>query len=96
VPGTGKRRPSRHPSTAEAFDWDDGNVDKLALSDIAPEDVEEVWLGKPEYRRNKNTGTASWIMIGRDGSGRPLRVGIIWKDQKAGVLRAITGRRDRG
>lgn len=78
-------------STAEAFDWDDRNVDKLALRGISPEDVEEVWLSAPQYRRNKRSGTASWLMIGRDVSGRRLRIGILWEDERAGILRAITG-----
>lgn len=86
----------RHPASAERFDWDDweaerGNVAKLAARAITPEDVEHVWQHEPQYRRNKNSATASWLMTGRDLSGRTLTIGILWKDPQEGTLRAITG-----
>jgi hypothetical protein len=30
----------RHPSSAARFDWDEGNVDKLADRGVRPEEVE--------------------------------------------------------
>ena len=85
-----RRKPRRHPSTAEAFDWDDGNVEKLARRGVSPEDVEEIWLNEPQYLHNKRAGSAAWLMVGRDLGGRRLRIGIVWEDEAIGILRAIT------
>lgn len=63
----------RHPSSAARFEWDSANEDKLAERKIRPDEVEAIWM-----------------MVGRDPrSGRRLRVGILWADEKEGVLRAI-------
>jgi hypothetical protein len=79
-----------HPATASAFDWDNGNEDKLAHRGIKPHEVEGVWGNKPRYRRNKKSGTATWMMEGTDpASGKRLRVGITWADESERILRAI-------
>jgi len=80
----------RHPSSAERFDWDDANIDKLAIRNVRPDEVEAIWANRPQYRRNKRKGTAMWMMVGCDPrSGRRLKVGILWLDEQEGVLRAI-------
>lgn len=80
----------RHPSSAARFDWDDWNVSKLAERQVRPDEVEAIWANQPRYFRNKKAGSATWMMVGQDPrSGRRLRVGILWTDEKDGVLRAI-------
>lgn len=80
----------RHPSSAEGFDWDSANVDKLAIRNVRPDEVEAIWANRPRYLRNKWEGSATWMMVGRDPrSGRVLRVGIFWLDEREGILRAI-------
>lgn len=80
----------RHPATARGFDWDDGNEGKLGHRGIKPHEVEGVWGNRPRYRRNKRSGTARWMMEGMDpGSGKRLRVGIVWADEGERILRAI-------
>ncbi len=49
------------------------------------------WGEKPEFKRNKRAGTAQWMMTGRDRSGRWLRIGILWADEDARLLKAIHG-----
>lgn len=83
----------RHPATAVDFEWDSGNVDKLAKRGIFIHEVEGVWGNKPRYTRNKKSLTAKWIMEGTDpGSGKRLKVGIIWADEEERILRAIHAR----
>ncbi|MBI2325715.1 MAG: hypothetical protein HYU87_12260 [Chloroflexi bacterium] len=81
----------RHPATAVRFEWDEGNGPKLEKRGIFSWHVEEVHANRPEYRRNKRSGSARWAMIGRDDDGRLLRVNIIWSDEKEGILRAVGG-----
>ena len=83
----------RHPSTAERFDWNDANEHKLGKRGILPREVEAVHGNNPRYERNKKVGSATWWMIGDDPvSGKKLKVGILWADEKERVLRAITAR----
>jgi uncharacterized DUF497 family protein len=80
----------RHPATAVEFEWDQGNVDKLAERGILIHEVEGVWGNKPRYSRNKKAGSATWMMVGTDPvSGKRLKVGIVWVDEKERILRAI-------
>jgi hypothetical protein len=83
----------RHPTTAVGFEWDTGNVDKLAVRGILIQEVEGVWGNKPHYSRNKRSGSAIWMMVGKDPvSGKRLKVGIIWADEEERILRAIHAR----
>lgn len=80
----------RDPRTAVAFDWDDANEFKLAARGVLPVEVERVFDNSPVFYRGKRKGTARWMMQGQDPvTGRRMRVGVLWKDAKAGVLRAI-------
>jgi len=72
------------------FEWNQGNVDKLAERGILIQEVEGVWGNKPRYSRNKKGRSATWMMVGRDPvSGKKLKVGIIWADEEERILRAI-------
>jgi len=86
----GEKALPRHPATATAFDWDDHNLDKLLGRGIHDWNVEEVFANDPVFRRNKRSGTATWLMLGRDDGGRRLVIGIVWSDETNGILRAIT------
>lgn len=79
-----------HPSSAVAFEWDEGNEEKLARRDILAVDVENVFLNTPEFRRNKRRRSARWLMVGTDGRGRTLVVGVVWADTRNRILRAVT------
>jgi hypothetical protein len=81
----------RQPQTATGFQWDAGNLSKLAARNITKDDVEAVFAGRPRWSRNKRRGTAEWLMTGPDGSGRRLTIGVLWADEQRRVLRAITG-----
>lgn len=92
---TARRRTPPHPSSAVRFHWDECLEAKLAMRNITPGDVEDVFEGvwgiDPQFKRNKKAGTARWMMIGRDRSGRWLRIGILWADEEERVLKAIHG-----
>ncbi len=81
----------RHPRTYSAWEWDKGNVPKLALRGIRQVDIEAVGHNRPEWKPNKRSGTATWAMVGRDNGGRLLRVNVLWADERSGRLRAIGG-----
>lgn len=85
-------RAVKHPRMAAEFEWDDGNLPKLALRGVRPEDVEHVFWNRPRWIPNKKAATAEWLMDGHDSGGRRLLVGVLWVDQAEGVLRAITAR----
>lgn len=81
----------RDPRSAQLFEWDAGNEDKLAAREITPEMIERIFDNDPVFRRNKRGRAGIWLMMGQDPvSGRRLKVAIRWSDAAAGVLRAIT------
>lgn len=82
----------RDPRSAVAFDWDSENEAKLALRGITPDQVERLFENSPDLYRGKRRGTARWMMEGQDPvTGKWLRIGLVWKDRRAGILRAIHG-----
>ncbi len=81
----------RDPRTAVAFDWDEGNEEKLAQRDIYADQIERLFENRPVFRRNKKGRAGVWMMLGKDPvTGRALRVAVCWKDEAAGILRAVT------
>jgi hypothetical protein len=83
---------TRDPRSAVAFDWDEANEAKLQARGIRPDEVERLFENRPDFSRGKRHGTARWMMEGRDPvSGKWLRIGIVWKDSRAGILRAMHG-----
>lgn len=80
-----------HPSSAVGFDFDDGNLEKLARRGISPSHVRQVHRNGPMFRRNKRSVTATWLMTGRDDGGRELVVAVLWADEAERILRPITG-----
>lgn len=80
----------RDPRTAVAFEWDDSNESKLAARGVTPDEVERMFEHSPIFYRGKRRGTARWMIEGQDPvTGKRMRVGVVWKDAKAGILRAI-------
>ncbi len=59
----------RHPSFAARFEWDENKESKLAQRGIYAEDVEYVFENEPTFLKNKRSGSARWLMDGRDRSG---------------------------
>jgi len=82
----------RHPSTAEAFDWDEFNERELGRHRVRPGEAEALFMNNPRFVRNKKARAATWYMEGRHPtSGRPLKIFITWADEDAGLLRVVTG-----
>jgi hypothetical protein len=80
----------RRPSSAAAWEWDEGNEGELASHKITPIEVYEVWMEGPLWIPNKRRRSGDWKMLGRTGSGRRLAV-VVRFDEDRAVLRAITG-----
>lgn len=69
------------------FEWDDGNVLHLALGHgIEPEEAEEVFVGRPLYRKTRR---GHYAAFGPTESGRLLV--IVFETKAAGTVRVITG-----
>lgn len=81
----------RHPATAATFDWDEHNEEHLAEHGVRADEVEQIFLNAPTYHKNKRSAAGSWLMIGQTDAGRSLCISIVWVDERAGILRAITG-----
>lgn len=75
-----------------AFDWHAGLEMKLAAGGIRPSEVERMFENAPKFYRGKRLGTARWMMEGQDPvTGKWMRIGIVWHDRAAGILRAVHG-----
>lgn len=85
------REQAPHPSTATAFEWNEGNQPKLEDRGISIRDVLAVHGKDPKYLRNKNEAAGDWLMIGRDDHGRVLKLSILWADTETRTLRVATG-----
>jgi uncharacterized DUF497 family protein len=71
------------------FDWDDANIEHIALHDVVPSEVKEAFLDndaidKPFGVRN---GEMRYSMLGRTAAGRLLRVVYVIRK---GALRPVT------
>ncbi|MHB8575264.1 MAG: hypothetical protein ACYDCQ_08010 [Dehalococcoidia bacterium] len=82
-----------NPRRATGFDWDSrpgGNVDHLARRGIEWWEVEEIFLNRPEWRRNKKAAAGEYRMIGRSDGGKLCEI-IVLTLPDVGELHAITG-----
>ena len=69
------------------FEWDEGNVFHLEFGHgITPEEVEQVFVHKPLFRRTKKKHYAAF---GSTAAGRYLTV--VFELKLKGVVRVITG-----
>lgn len=80
-----------HPEDAEFIEFDDDNEAHLAIKDVSPAEVNQVFLGDPLWAPNLKGRTADWLMIGRTDGGRPLVVMVSYDEARA-TLRPITAR----
>ena len=79
-----------HPSQAEGFEWDDGNLEELARHSIRDIEVEQVFENEPKFGPNRGGRSGDWKMIGRTNGGRVLTI-IVLAQPATRTLRAITG-----
>jgi len=70
----------RHPSTAESWEWDEGNERELAQHRIMP----------TEWAPNVRHHAGDWKMMGKTSGGRRLTIVVRFYEDRA-VLRPITG-----
>ena len=73
------------------WEWDDSNEAELTYHGCSRRIVEQVWLERPKYRRNKHHRAASHQMIGPDKGGTIWTICIIQSSFEPGLWRAITG-----
>ena len=69
------------------FEWDEGNALHLQLGHgIEPEEAEEIFAGKPVFRRTKK---GHYAVFGQTREGRYLT--IVFDLKSGGVARPMTG-----
>jgi hypothetical protein len=83
------------PEFAEAFEWDDddveeGNTAHLARRDIRPHEVEQVFANGAPIFPNKTAGTGEFMMIGTTDGDRPLTIVMNYNSRRR-CIRAFTG-----
>ena len=79
-----------HPTTATAWEWDDGNERELAGHGISSMDVYEVWANGAYWVPNRRGRSGDWKMCGRTDGGRRLTVVVRFYPDR-GLIRPITG-----
>jgi hypothetical protein len=80
----------QHPSTAESWEWDEGNERELAQHRIMPTEVYQVFENGPTWAPNVRRHAGDWKMMGRTRGGRRLTIVVRFYEDRA-VLRPITG-----
>jgi uncharacterized DUF497 family protein len=78
-----------HPSQANNFEWDDGNMSELARHHVSSLEAYQVLENDPVWVRNRNDRSGNWQAFGRTSGGRPLRLICLMGDD--GTLRVVTG-----
>jgi hypothetical protein len=81
---------TKHPSSGEAWEWDEGNEAELSGHNITPGEVYEIWENGPVWAPTIRRHAGDWKMIGRTNGGRPLTIVIRFYPDR-GTLRPITG-----
>jgi uncharacterized DUF497 family protein len=69
------------------FEWDDGNIDRIAKHEFTQEEVEEVFAGEHKIRRTRE---GRYIALGETLDGRLAFV--VFRRLRGGVVRVITAR----
>lgn len=70
--------------------WDDNNTEHLAEHDIQTWEVDEVFLNRPQFFRNKGERAGDYRMAGRTFSGRKLTI-VVKTLPESHEQRPITG-----
>jgi len=71
----------------EDFEWDDKNIEHTALHNVLLEEVEEIFIDEPLYRK---TNEGKYLALGQTLDGRYLFVVFVFKDLYK--VRPITAR----
>ncbi|MDQ7839258.1 MAG: BrnT family toxin [Thermodesulfobacteriota bacterium] len=71
----------------EDFEWDDKNVEHIALHNVLPEEAEEIFIDEPLYSK---TSEGKYLALGQTLDGRYLFVVFVFKDLY--TVRPITAR----
>ncbi len=79
-----------HPSSAEVWEWDEGNESELAAHNISPQEVYEVWANGPGWAPDVRYRAGDWKMYGKSDGGRRLTIVVSFYADR-GLLRPITG-----
>jgi hypothetical protein len=80
----------RHPSTAESWEWDEGNERELAQHRILPTEVYQVYENGPKWAPNVRQHAGDWKMMGTTRGGRRLTIVVRFYEDRS-LLRPITG-----
>ena len=80
-----------YPRDAEGFEWDEEeNEAELWIHRIRSWEVEQVFLSRPVWVRNRKGRSGDFKMVGRTNGGRRLTITVQVKAMKR-QLRPITG-----
>ena len=79
-----------HPTSADCWEWDEGNEEELTGHHITPQEVYEVWANGPIWVPNTRHRAGDWKMLGRTDGERRLAIVIRYYMDRS-MLRAITG-----
>ena len=73
----------------EDFAFDDRNIDKFAAHGLTDRQVRQVLGNSYLVLKNRKTGSAPFLVIGRDNGGRRIAVPVMPTDEP-GVWRPVT------
>jgi hypothetical protein len=81
---------ARHPATASGFTLlpeDEisgyaGTDAHLAGHDVTPLELDQVFMNRPVWLRNKNNRAANWRMLGRTNGGRAIDAKVLWDEAR--------------
>jgi uncharacterized DUF497 family protein len=70
------------------FDWDNGNIDHIALHEVTPQEAEQVIQNAPlEIGKVERNGELRIVHIGETETGRILLVAVTYR---ADLVRVVT------
>jgi uncharacterized DUF497 family protein len=76
------------------FDWDNGNIDHIALHDVTPEEAEQVVQNDPlEIGNVERNGELRIVHVGETDAGRVLLVAITYRSDLVRVVTAYPASR---
>lgn len=81
-----------NPQYSESvFDWDDANINHIAVHDVTSEEAEQVLLGDPlELDFDPDVeGEERWTFLGETSRGRILAVVMTLRGEKVRVVTAF-------
>ena len=81
---------TKHPTSADCWEWDEGNEQELAGHHITPQEVYEVCANGPTWVPNTRYRAGDWKMLGKTDGGRRLAIVIRFYIDRS-MLRPITG-----